>query len=160
MIDVKSVTTDIENFQDKREQRDTAKHHVREIAEECADEEPHFRSVLTLFLLGAPLVPLSNGVDDFLSASKTTKGRSVTGPKVCLGFCVSVGSVAGAEASTRGEDAGESEGEREGRGRAGAREGSRNNLSNFARASGGKSSFFRSASISARSFGPSLPGST
>jgi hypothetical protein len=58
MIDVESVATDIENFQDKREERDTAKHHVRQIAEERADEEPHFRSVLTHFVLGPRLDPL------------------------------------------------------------------------------------------------------
>ena len=42
---------------------------------------------------------------------------------------------------------------------AGGDEESRNNVSNFSRASGGKFSLFKSASSSARSFGPSLPGS-
>ena len=42
---------------------------------------------------------------------------------------------------------------------AGGGEESRNNVSNFSRASGGKFSLFKSASSSARSFGPSLPGS-
>ncbi len=58
MIDVKSMTTEIENFQNKREERDAAEHHVRQIAEQGADKKPHLCSVLTHFVLGPRLDPL------------------------------------------------------------------------------------------------------
>ncbi len=61
VVDVKNVPSDVENFQDKSEERDTAEHHVRQIAEECADKEPHFCSMLTHLLLGSHFDPTLEG---------------------------------------------------------------------------------------------------
>ena len=40
MVDVRNVTADVENLQNKSEQRDATEHHVRQIAEQCADKKP------------------------------------------------------------------------------------------------------------------------
>ena len=57
MVDIKNVPAEVEDFQNKSEERDTAEHHVRQIAEECADKEPHFCSVLTHLFLGSRFDP-------------------------------------------------------------------------------------------------------
>ena len=57
MVDVKNAAADVENFQDEGEQRDTAKHHVRQIAQERADKQPHLCSVLAHLFLGSPFNP-------------------------------------------------------------------------------------------------------
>src|SRR5206468_3371314 len=51
VVDVENVATDVEDFQNKSKERDTAKHHVRQIAKERRDKQPHLCSMLThLFL--------------------------------------------------------------------------------------------------------------
>src|ERR1051325_1223162 len=50
MVDIEKTPTDIENFQDEREEWDAAQHHVREIAEQGADKKPHFCSVFAHLL--------------------------------------------------------------------------------------------------------------
>src|SRR5882724_7037653 len=57
MIDIKDVPPDIQKFQHKSEQRDTAKHHIRQVAEERRDKQPHLCSMLAHFFLGSPLDP-------------------------------------------------------------------------------------------------------
>ena len=61
MIDIENVATDVENLQDKREERNAAEHHVRQIVEERADKKPHFRSVFAHFFFGPRLEPLLEG---------------------------------------------------------------------------------------------------
>ena len=58
MVDVKNVTPDVENFQNKREERNTAEHHVRQIAEQRADKKPHLCSVLAHLLFRARFDPV------------------------------------------------------------------------------------------------------
>ena len=53
VVDVKNVPPNVQNFQDKREQGDTAKHHVGEVAEERRDEQPHLCSMLAHLFLGS-----------------------------------------------------------------------------------------------------------
>ena len=57
MVDIKNAATKIENFQNKSEQRDTAQHHVRQVAEECGDEESELRSMLAEFFFCARFEP-------------------------------------------------------------------------------------------------------
>src|SRR4029077_20996310 len=95
------------------------------------------------------------GVEDFVP-SENTNGRSPIFP-YCFS-CVSV-SGAGEEGDAFGEPEGTGEGVFVESSEAADGEDSRSNAANFSRAAGGKSSFFNSASSSARSFGSSLPGS-
>src|SRR5206468_3946608 len=53
MVDVKNVATKVENFQNEREQRDAAKHHVRQVAKERGDKESHLCAMLTHLLFGS-----------------------------------------------------------------------------------------------------------
>src|SRR6266498_2838244 len=57
MVDIKDVPPDIKNLQDEREQRDAAKHHVREVAKERRDKQSHLCSMLAHFFLGSPFDP-------------------------------------------------------------------------------------------------------
>src|SRR5438552_18858536 len=61
MVDVKNVAAKIENFEHKREKRNAAKHHVRQVAEERRDKQPHLCSVLTHLLLGSRFDPALEG---------------------------------------------------------------------------------------------------
>src|SRR5512132_2631595 len=57
MVDIEETAPDIENFQHKSEQRDAAQHHVGQVAEQSADEKPHFCSVFTHFLFRSSFDP-------------------------------------------------------------------------------------------------------
>src|SRR6266550_1903355 len=113
---------------------------------------PIFVPCSPIFSLARASIQLSNGVEDFLSESKTTNGRSPIFPYSRL--CSSVPGGGEAEGAVVEGEAAFVKGEG-----AGGGEESRNSVSNFSRASGGKFSLFKSASSSARSVGPSLPGS-
>src|SRR5205823_14702836 len=73
VIDIKNVATHIENFEDKREQRNAAKHHVGEIAKEGGDEEAHFRAMLAHFFLGPGLEPFFEWSGRFFSLIENEK---------------------------------------------------------------------------------------
>src|SRR5467141_94553 len=109
-----------------------------------AINSPIFVPCSPIFSLARDSIQRSKGVVD-LAWSKTTNGRSPIFPYSRV--CVSVpGAGEGEGMFVKGEGAGEGED-------------SRNNACNSSRAAGGKFSFFKSASSSARSFGLSLPGS-
>ena len=57
VVDVKNVSPDIEYLEDESEKRNTAKHHVRQIAEERGDKEAHFCSVFAHFFFRACFQP-------------------------------------------------------------------------------------------------------
>jgi hypothetical protein len=61
MVDIKNVAADVEDFQNKSEEGDTAEHHVRQIAEECADKKSHFRSMFAHLLLCSRFDPTLEG---------------------------------------------------------------------------------------------------
>src|SRR5438552_18716528 len=61
MVDVKNVAAKIENFEHKREKRNAAKHHVRQVAEERRDKQPHLCSMLTHLFLGSRFDPALEG---------------------------------------------------------------------------------------------------
>src|SRR6266571_7468401 len=149
MVDVKNVPPDIQNFQDERKQRNAAKHHIGQVAKERGDKQPHFRSMLAHLVLRSPFDPALEGGCGFC-LSKTTNGRSPIFPYSCL--CLSVSGGGGGEGTFVAGDGDVLGGEELGEGD------SCNNASNCSRAAGGKSPFFKSASSSARSFGPSFPG--
>src|SRR6185312_10274129 len=66
VIDVKNVATKVENLQDKSEEWNTAEHHVRQIANQRADKESHFRAVFAHLLLRARFQPFAKVVRLFL----------------------------------------------------------------------------------------------
>ena len=57
VIDVKNVTPDIKNFQDESEERDAAKHHVREIVDDRAEEQLCLASMFSYLFFGAGFYP-------------------------------------------------------------------------------------------------------
>ena len=61
VVDVKNAPPDVENFQNKIEERDTAEHHIRQIVEECRDKESHSCSMLTHLFLGSSFDPALEG---------------------------------------------------------------------------------------------------
>src|SRR5205807_4867407 len=73
MIDIKNVATKVEDFQNKSEERDAAEHHVRQIAEECADKKSHFCSVFTHFVLGPCFEPALEESCRFRARTKNHK---------------------------------------------------------------------------------------
>src|SRR5438445_6968257 len=105
---------------------------------------PIFVPCSPIFSLARASIHRSKGVEDFLSESKTTNGRSPIYPYSRLWLSVP-GAAGGEGAGVRDEGGGEGED-------------SRNNASNSLRAAGGKPSSFKSTSSSARPFGLSLPG--
>ncbi len=57
VIDVKDAPPQIQNFQDKGEQRNAAEHHVGHVADERFDKEAHLSPVLAHLFLRAPFDP-------------------------------------------------------------------------------------------------------
>src|ERR1051326_1552443 len=84
VVDVENTAPDVENFQHQREERNTAEHHVRQIAEECADEEAHLCSVFAHFFLGARFQPALERGLRFLVVVKDKERAVANGAIVSL----------------------------------------------------------------------------
>ena len=57
VVDVEDATPNIKNFQDESEERDAAKHHVREVVDDRADEQLCLASMFSYLFFGAGFYP-------------------------------------------------------------------------------------------------------
>src|SRR4029077_17735794 len=58
VVDVEDATPDIKNFQEESEERDAAKHHVREVVDDRAEEQLCLASMFSYLFFGAGFYPL------------------------------------------------------------------------------------------------------